>query len=300
MMEDSARLAAFERAIEETVRPGDVVLEIGAGTGILAMMAARRGARRVITFESGTMAELARAIVRENGFENVIDVRAGWSNEAELPESVDVLMGELLGASGLDEGIIGYFGDALRRMEGAPRLLPLGIDLLVAPVALGASYRKTVGFWRERPAGFSFERLAKEAAAQLHLSRIGTVELMGDAFRWAHVELGEQAATFVKGEAAWAPTESATLGGFAVWFDARLSARSSIANPPGAESSHWAQGFLPLATPIEVRAGDIIRVEISTNDGGLWAWRGETARGEAHVARFSQATLPSAPQRLIP
>ena len=47
MIRDSARTEAFRKGIEAAVRPGDVVLDVGAGSGILALLAARAGARRV-------------------------------------------------------------------------------------------------------------------------------------------------------------------------------------------------------------------------------------------------------------
>ncbi len=66
MLADPHRMDAYERAIRRLVRPGDVVLDLGAGTGILAMLAARAGAARVHAVESMPIARLAADLVREN------------------------------------------------------------------------------------------------------------------------------------------------------------------------------------------------------------------------------------------
>src|SRR3954454_16113224 len=66
MLDDRRRTRSFIAAIEAAVRPGDVVVEIGTGTGVLAVAAARAGARRVYALESANMAAWARRIFAAN------------------------------------------------------------------------------------------------------------------------------------------------------------------------------------------------------------------------------------------
>ena len=106
MICDRVRTEAFERAIRAVVRPGDVVLDVGAGSGILSLFAARAGAARVYAVERTTVAVLAQDLAEANGFGEVIEVIHGDLMDIELPEKVDVIVSEWLGGFGIDEGML--------------------------------------------------------------------------------------------------------------------------------------------------------------------------------------------------
>ena len=106
MIQDRVRTDAFRAAIDTVVRPGDVVLDIGAGTGILSMFAARAGAARVYAVEQTSIAVLAQELVAANGLSDVIEVIQGDVVEIEPPEQVDVIVSEWLGGFGIDEGML--------------------------------------------------------------------------------------------------------------------------------------------------------------------------------------------------
>src|SRR5262245_66163182 len=89
---DDVRVNAFRRAVEETVRPGDTVLDLGSGTGILGLFACAAGARRVYAVEETGLVELAREVARANGFADRITFLQRFSRHAELPERVDVVV----------------------------------------------------------------------------------------------------------------------------------------------------------------------------------------------------------------
>ena len=95
--ETNVRLEMYQRAIAETVKPGDAVCDLGTGTGILAFMACRAGARRVYAVEIGPVVELARLLSRENGFEDRIIFLDGLSNDIDLGERADVLVTDSFG-----------------------------------------------------------------------------------------------------------------------------------------------------------------------------------------------------------
>src|SRR5262245_64695363 len=92
LIEDATRMDAYERAIRALVRPGDVVLDLGAGTGILAMLAARAGAARVHAVESMPVARLAAEIVAENGLADKVIVHEAEATALAPVEPVDLVI----------------------------------------------------------------------------------------------------------------------------------------------------------------------------------------------------------------
>jgi hypothetical protein len=116
MLEDAPRTAGFIRAIEAKVRPGDTVVDIGTGTGILAMAAARSGAKHVYAIEAGAIAGHAERVIAANGLADRISVLRGWSSTVSLPQRADVLVTETIGSDPLDERILETVADARRRL----------------------------------------------------------------------------------------------------------------------------------------------------------------------------------------
>ena len=98
MVADGARTNAYARAIAKTVRPGDVVLDIGAGTGLFAILACRSGARRVYAVERDDIIEVARQNAAANGCAESIEFLHASSTEISLPECANVIVSDLRGA----------------------------------------------------------------------------------------------------------------------------------------------------------------------------------------------------------
>jgi len=110
------RTDAFASAIARVVRPGDVVLDLGSGTGVLAILACRAGARKVFAVEQGHIADVAAMLIKDNGCADRVDVLHARSQDVELPERANVLVTETLGNLGFDEQILPAVLDARQRM----------------------------------------------------------------------------------------------------------------------------------------------------------------------------------------
>jgi hypothetical protein len=137
MLNDKTRTSSYLATIRKVVRPSDVVVDIGTGTGILAIAAAQAGARHVYAIEVGRVAKIARALIRANGLAHRITVIRGWSTEVKLPERADVLVSELIGNDPLAEGVLGLTKDALRRLlKPGARLVPSRLKIFGLPVTI--------------------------------------------------------------------------------------------------------------------------------------------------------------------
>ncbi|MEM9682475.1 MAG: tetratricopeptide repeat protein, partial [Pseudomonadota bacterium] len=121
MMNDSHRNDAYQAAFERAIGPDTRVLEIGTGGGLLALLAARCGARTVTTCETVTaLAETASKIVAANGYEDRVTVVPKHSTDlevgADLAEPADLMISEILSNEFLYEGVIPSLTDAKRRL----------------------------------------------------------------------------------------------------------------------------------------------------------------------------------------
>ena len=121
MMNDKPRNQAFEEAILARLEPGDTVLDIGCGAGLLSLMAARGGAQKVIAIEGeAEVADAAEEIFAQNGYEDQIQLVRGRSTNlrlgVDIPERADLLVSEIFDVSLLGEDALNTFQHAQREL----------------------------------------------------------------------------------------------------------------------------------------------------------------------------------------
>jgi predicted RNA methylase len=128
-LRDAVRTNAFRTAIRQTVGAGDVVLEVGAGTGILSLFAAEAGAGKVFAVEvDDHLCDCLEATVQANGLAGRIEVLRGDVREIDLPSAVDVVVAELIDTGLIDELQVPAVNTLLERgvATTATRFIPEG------------------------------------------------------------------------------------------------------------------------------------------------------------------------------
>lgn len=165
MLADSQRVEPYHNAITKLIRPGDVVVDVGCGTGVLSLFAARSGAK-VYGFDHTDIVEIARMAAEENGFTN-IEFAKCHSRDFVIDEKADVLIHDQIGGGGagaFSENMIETLLDLRRRvLKPGGRILPNKFDIYIEPVQLKSHYRVPF-LWEQNVHGIKFGFLRDSTA----------------------------------------------------------------------------------------------------------------------------------------
>lgn len=154
MMQDYIRTATYQKAILDNSIDfeGKVVLDVGAGSGILSFFSVQAGAAKVYAIEASSMAQHANTLIRNNNMQHKIKVIAGKIEEIELPEKVDVIISEPMGYMLLNERMLESFLHAKKWLKPNGKLYPTIGDLYCAPFTDEALYMEQAtkaNFWNQ-------------------------------------------------------------------------------------------------------------------------------------------------------
>lgn len=129
MVNDVRRSQAYFDAMKAKIRPGNVVLEVGTGAGLLACAAARLGARQVYTVEqSAVLHRVAQKVLATNGVADKVTLINAHSKDLVglnlVREPIDVFVTETIGSQGLDEGIATIYDHVRPLLSPTARVIP--------------------------------------------------------------------------------------------------------------------------------------------------------------------------------
>lgn len=273
MLHDTARMDAFRRAIDASVQPGDVVVDIGCGSGVLSFMACEAGAAKVYAIDGGPVIEVAEELAIANGFADRIEFLRGWSLEIGLPEPADVLISETIGNTGLDEGIVAWTHDARQRLlRPGAAMLPRRLRVWVAAVQAFDDHA-LVSDWQSPDLPYDYAAAYRRAAKTLWFADFTPNHLLGQPELVADIDLTTAANETITAAGHVQVDRAGTLHGLGCWFDSLLCPGITVDNLPPRTGSSWSHGFLPLAEPMTVSHGDRFAWELSVSaDGGHWEW----------------------------
>ncbi|NBC34002.1 MAG: methyltransferase domain-containing protein [Alphaproteobacteria bacterium] len=275
LLSDRVRVERFRDAIAATVRPGDVVIDVGAGVGILSLYAVRAGAARCYAVErEPEVAPVARRFLAENGAADRVTVLTGLAEEVDLPEPADLVMAELLGHVGVDERIHEILSSVCRRaLKPGGRVLPRFLETFLVPVqrdpAQGAVWLNDFVepdfrlIPELRP--FPMPAMAPEVRPPRQLGPSAMME------RFAIADPGH-----VRPEAADLEIvidRDGRLDALMAGFRADLAPGFSLADFPPYPGSNWVLWYRRLLEPMTVAAGDRFAVRVANMHAThVWDW----------------------------
>ncbi len=264
LLADRVRLRAFHRAIRATVRPGHVVVEIGAGLGTYSFFAARAGARRVYAIEADPeVCRLAASLAEQNGVADRIRFLRGYSTDIELPERADVAIFEDYTSFFFSSRMRGLLRDIRHRLlKRGGRLVPCAIDLYVAGGGDARVYRD-LGLGRARPDrffGLDFSETRRLAANLPARTEVAGRHLLTPPLRCARIDArrGEDFSFAFAGQAR--AGRDGLLLGLVGWMDLELAPGIRLSCSPLRPRTAWGQSFYPFAEPLRVRRREPLKI----------------------------------------
>jgi len=276
MMNDGARNDAYEAAIRRAVTPDSLVLEIGAGSGLLSMMAARAGAKQVIACEQNPLvAEAASENVRLNGYADRVTIIPKRSSDlvvgVDLPRRADILVSEVLSDSLLSENVLEITRHARQALlEPDARLIPYKVG---AVAALMGGDRLAPWFSVGSVSGFdlsAFNRFVPNIHPHLFTTRVG--EFFSDPVDVFEFDLRQAYRGTESRVLEFTTTRPGPCVGVLQWIKLWLDEETVYANPPHPEvrPAAWRHNIFPFPGPILVEAGDRVAVQAGHDDISLY------------------------------
>jgi protein arginine N-methyltransferase 1 len=269
MLSDRVRTRAYQSAIEANVKPGDVVVDVGAGTGILALVAARAGARKVYAIEPTGVIDLARRIAERNGLASRIEFIRARVEETRLPEQADWMLSEWLGVFALQENMLPAGALARDRfLKPGGGMLPETVGLLLAPVENEELYEEKVGRWQRQPYGLDYSDFASCQATDVHVAALGQSSLLSEPALIAELDMRSARDASLVAQASITAIRARVCHGLAGWFRAAFPGDIVLDTGPDHPVTHWAQAFFPVREPLAASRGDRVAVTFAAEPEG--------------------------------
>ncbi|PPQ78739.1 hypothetical protein CVT25_010742 [Psilocybe cyanescens] len=230
-----------------------VVLDVGCGTGILSLFAARAGAKRVIAVDASDIAVKAEKIIKTNGFQDVITVVRGKVESIILPEGidkVDIIISEWMGYALLYESMLDSVlvaRDRFLKPEGV--MAPSQCKMVFGLCDAGEIYKERIGFWDD-VYGFDMTAMANDLYDEAIVDVVGPEALLSEPYTIKDLNLGKIASRELDFISTFTLTSTAQrrtkINAFILYFDTFFTAHGGPV-PPDTEVKLVKEGEAVLA-----------------------------------------------------
>lgn len=285
ILADKQRVAAYHAAIFRFINPGDVVIDLGTGAGILAFFASQRGAKKVYAIDHSNIISIAKRVAEFNKLNNIEFVQI-HSRQLVLDSFADAIIHEQMGNFLFDERMIENVCDLRDRLlkEGG-RIIPDKFELFIEPVKMADIHHipmikemKINGIdfsciqekgveelysyiWRADPAAVDFFLCEPKSIYSLNIQTITPSDLP-HAFDYSR-----------------AVKRAGRLDGFVVYFKSIFDDDLFITSGPFLNRATSWKYYLLRVPSIVYKKGDIIKFHLRTSDisnPATWQWELES------------------------
>ena len=289
MLSDQPRMAFYRAAIARHVRPGDRVLDLGTGTGILAALASRAGAGEVHALDHSEILDHARTLAQANGITNITFVST-HSTAFTLDRRVDVILHEQMGDCLFDEAMVTNVSDLRKRLlKPGGRIVPSCFDLFCEPIQI-RDERVVPFLWDLDVPGYDYSSLERSRPQDPRYYRLCSTDrnlvahYLGETAPALSIDLHTADDSTLPSElrVVRTVTRPGRLDGYAVYFRARVDDDLSLDTGPlsPGRAPHW--GFRILRTDTrQLALGDRLELHLRVerwSDLDTWRWSTDVTR----------------------
>lgn len=277
---DGVRNEAYRNALARVITPESVVLDLGAGTGILGLVAARLGAKRVYLVDPSSIMGLTREIVAANGLDDRVVVLHGRLDEVRVPEPVDVIVSVMTGNFLLTEDLLPvlfHARDTLLKPGG--HLVPNAAVMEAVPVSTPGVHARRIAAWSTPRYDVDLGAARPLAANSVYYMSESWEDVTYLAEPASILEMDFRSADYspLRATVTFEVTEAGTCHGIAGWFRMQLG-DAWLSTSPRAPKLHWCPVFLPIDPPLPLESGAALTVSLDRQPRGDWSWRVRSGR----------------------
>jgi SAM-dependent methyltransferase len=304
MVFDAVRTRAYAEALQHAVRPTSVVLDLGAGTGLFGLIAARLGARRVYLVEPEDILDVAAEIVRANGLERVVECLPGRVEDVRLPEPADLIVSVFTGNLLFSEDLLPslfHARDHVLAPGGA--LVPSAARVEAVPVSVADVHAREIGVWASPPFPGVEMAVARGYAANALVFRtegLREATWLAESQTLCTMDFYQEQYAGVHAEATFEVTASGMCHGWLGWFSIDLGGHW-LSSSPHEPAVHWTPVLMPLDPPLAFEKGERVTFSLHRAPFADWFWSVKTgSTTQAHSTLLSTPMSAASLRRARP
>ena len=308
MIIDKGRMDPYVAALLDAVQPDSIVMDIGTGTGIFALLACHFGARHVYAIEPDDAIQVGRELAAANGFAEKITFIQDLSTKITLPEKANIIISDMRGMLPLYEHHLPSIIDARQRhLASGGSLIPLQDTMRVAMVEAPELYQRYAAPWDGSAFGIDMQvalRWVKNSFWTDKVIKEDKERIVGEAKTCATLDYQTLEGPDTKGEVVWQLDQDATVHGFRIWFDTVLAEGVGFTNAPDQTELIYGSVFFPFLEPVLLNKDDTVSITLNADligDEYIWRWHTRIyAKNDPDkvITEYKQSTFDGVPLSL--
>lgn len=271
MLKDKVRTGSYKNAIEGNPEAfkDKIVLDIGCGTGVLSIFAARAGAKHVYGIDNADIVHYAREIVKVNGFQDQITIIQGKVEEIQLPvEKVDIIISEWMGYFLLFESMMDTVLFARDKwLNPGGIILPDKCIMKVAAIEDQVYKDKKLHFW-DNVYGINMSCLSSASFVEPIVDCVDDQAVVSDVCNFIEFDLNTVQVKDLEFTATYKlkMKRDDSIHGIVTWFDIVFGGMKNevrFSTGPFSEYTHWKQTVFYFDGCYDVAKGDELKGSIA-------------------------------------